>query len=522
MKLKYNITIFALIYSLISLIFYHKPLFSFALENLDYHSFSGVVTLIELAVAEILAMFLLVMIMSFAQVIVKPICIIFLIANSIAVYFINQYNVILDKTMMGNVFNTNFSESSELFNPKILLYILLLGILPSLLIAKIKIERSISVLKRFAIMFGALLVAIIFVYANSKTWLWFDKHAKRIGALSMPFSYVINSVRYYSANAAHNQTEYKIPDAQFTNENKTTVVLVIGESARRANFSLYGYERETNKYLAKDNVVALRNTTSCTTYTTESIKCMLSYLGSKTSSRTLYESLPTYLQRQNINVTWRSNNWGEPKINVAQRENANDIRLKCKNNCDNLNYDEVLSYKLGDDLKKHLHENNFIVLHQAGSHGPSYYTKYPAQFELFKPVCKSVELQKCTQDELMNSYDNTIAYTDYFLHQVITTLKSLKDTSAVMIYISDHGESLGEHNFYLHGAPYSIAPSVQKEIPFIIWTSEKFEKEHHLTNQDLANQLEHSQDNIFPSVMGAFGMTSEFYNKDLDIFHKNP
>lgn len=419
--------------------------------------------------------------------------------------------------MMGNVFNTNFTEAGELFNPKILLYLLLLGVLPGVAIAKIEIS-SVSALKRIAAMCAAIVITVAFAYANSKTWLWFDKNAKRVGGLSMPLSYIINSVRY-AAGATHSSAELQIPDADFSN-NKTVVLLVIGEAARMKNFSLYGYQRNTNPYLAKDDVVAMRDTKSCTTYTTESIKCMLSPFGSHSPSRTSYETLPTYLQRQNVKVLWRSNNWGEPKMKVGQYEKTNEILAGCNGkNCRQLSHDEVLLYKLDQKLKKYSKDNVLIVLHTNGSHGPQYNTKYPPQFEIFKPVCKSVELQKCSHDELVNAYDNTIVYADYFLHQTIALLKSLKNTSSVMIYISDHGESLGEKNFYLHGMPYAIAPDVQKEIPFIVWTSEKFKKEHHLTNQDLARQTHHSQDNIFHSVMGAFGATNEFYKKDLDIFN---
>lgn len=518
--LKCSAVAFALIYSALTLILFGKPLFAFAITNLDCHSLNGVVILIELALAQLLSVFLLVTIISFAQIILKPICITLLFTNALACYFVTKYNVILDKTMMSNVFNTNFSEAGELFHPQILLYLLLLGALPSLIIARIKICKT-SALRRVATMCVLLVVTVAFAYANSKTWLWFDKNAKRVGGLSMPLSYVINAARHYSSSA-HGGVVSKIPDAHFANNHKTIVVLVIGESARMANFSLYGYQRDTNPHLAQDDVVALRDTTSCTTYTTESIKCMLSHLGSHAPSRTLYESLPTYLQRSGVHVLWRSNNWGEPKMQVAQYEKSSEILAGCDDkDCKKFDHDGALLYKLDQELKNHLGDNALIVLHSNGSHGPLYGTKYPPEFEAFKPVCKSVDLQKCSHDELVNAYDNTILYTDYFLHEVISLLKSLKDVSSTMIYISDHGESLGEYNFYLHGVPYTIAPDVQKKIPFIVWTSDKFKKEHHLTNQDLLKQPSHSQDNIFHSVMGAFGASSEIYKKDLDIFNSD-
>jgi lipid A ethanolaminephosphotransferase len=515
----YNSVTFAFIYSFITLILYHKPLFLFALSDTDIYSFSGMMIFIEIIIAQLLSIFLLILLLSFIPFIVKPLCILFLITNSIAYYFVTKYNVILDKTMMGNVFNTDVGEVSGLYSSQILLYVLALGIFPSLLIAKIKIT-SVSKLKRIGVMGATLAFVLVVAFLNSKTWLWFDKNSKRLGGMSMPLSYTINSIRHATDQPVFDREEHQIPDAHFINDHKTLVVLIIGESARASNFSLYGYGRNTNPYLTKDDVVALPHSKACTTYTTESIKCILSHLGSNTPSRKLYELLPAYLQRHHINVLWRSNNWGEPPMKLKKFEKAADIGAACQKDCDKLHYDEVLLYKLEDSLKNHLHENNFIVLHSSGSHGPSYYTKYPAQFEHFKPTCETVDLQKCTHDELVNAYDNTIVYTDYFVHQVITLLKSLDKTSSVMIYLSDHGESLGEYNIYLHGTPYSIAPDVQKQIPFIVWMSDMFKERHKLTNQDLAKDSPHSQDNIFSSVMGAFGMRSEFYNKKLDIFHK--
>jgi lipid A ethanolaminephosphotransferase len=216
---------------------------------------------------------------------------------------------------------------------------------------------------------------------------------------------------------------------------------------------------------------------------------------------------------------WRSNNWGAPKLDIKREQKANDIFKTCKEKCETLGHDEILLYGLESELKNHSRENMFVVLHQVGSHGPLYYEKYPQNFEIFKPTCKSVQLQNCTHEELINAYDNTIAYTDYFLHKLILLLSSLKKTSSVMIYISDHGESLGEYNFYLHGTPYSIAPDFQKQIPFLIWMSDEFKRRHHLTNKDLTQfAKDYSQDNIFHSVMGAFGMRSGIYDKKLDVF----
>jgi lipid A ethanolaminephosphotransferase len=161
-----------------------------------------------------------------------------------------------------------------------------------------------------------------------------------------------------------------------------------------------------------------------------------------------------------------------------------------------------------------------VVLHQSGSHGPAYHTKYPREFEYFKPVCKSVELSKCTHEELVNAYDNTILYEDYFLHRVIGVLEQLRDTAALLIYVSDHGESLGEYGMYLHGLPYLIAPDVQKDIPFVIWMSDEFIRRKAVEIDRLESQRVHSQRDVFHSVMGAFSMHSDAYMGEYDIFSK--
>ena len=181
---------------------------------------------------------------------------------------------------------------------------------------------------------------------------------------------------------------------------------------------------------------------------------------------------------------------------------------------------EVLLYNLEQELRNSSQDKTFVVLHKHGSHGPSYYKNYPDKFTTFKPVCTTVDLQKCTNDELVSAYDNTIVYTDYFLDRVIKLLKTFQQPT-VMIYMSDHGESLGEYGLYLHGTPYSVAPDVQKKVPFIVWMSDEFKKEKGIDNNDIVNGSHYSDDNVFPSVMGAFGMMSDIYKKQFDIFNND-
>jgi lipid A ethanolaminephosphotransferase len=251
---------------------------------------------------------------------------------------------------------------------------------------------------------------------------------------------------------------------------------------------------------------------------------MLSHLGSNSPITTLYEPLPSYLQRQGFDVNWITNNWGEPKINVKSYVTTEQIKSNCKTDCKNLDYDEAMLYSIKTTIQQSLNKPTLFVLHQSGSHGPSYYKKYPQSFEKFTPSCKSVELKNCTKQELTNSYDNTIVYTDYFLHQLVGILQSFKNIPSVVIYVSDHGESLGEYNIYLHGTPYSIAPSFQKDIPFIIWVSEAFKKQNPskyksiiINTKSVDNNISH--DNVFHTVVGAFNADGGGYNRQFDLFN---
>ncbi|MBT4881426.1 MAG: sulfatase-like hydrolase/transferase, partial [Flavobacteriales bacterium] len=287
-------------------------------------------------------------------------------------------------------------------------------------------------------------------------------------------------------------------------EEKSVFVLVIGESARGENFSLNGYMKETNPLLSKiDNVYSYK-AESCATYTTAGVKCILEH---KNTGK-LFEILPNYLFRNDVEVIWRTTNWGEPTVVVENYLRKSDLKKFC--NGDACDYDEVLLSGLREQVLASEKNKILVVLHASTSHGPTYYKKYPKQFEKFNPVCKSVELAKCTQEELINAYDNTIVYTDYILATLIDELKQLEGYNSSMIYISDHGESLGENNLYLHGIPASIAPKEQLDIPFIVWSSDG--------SKELKSNEVLSQHNIFHSVLDFLRIESPIYDENMSVF----
>lgn len=507
MKKPYSFTFtkFILYFSIFNIIIYNIPVYKYALNNLELFSIHSILVIISMSIALFAISLFLFSIIStlFPKFLIKPFYILVLICNSLALYFVNTYNVILDKSMMGNVFNTNNAEAFSYYDTNIFLYLLLFGVIPSLLIYKIQIENQ----KRLKTIFLSSIVMIVslgFLYINSPTWLWFDKHAKILGGLAIPWSYSINAIRYKQKQLKKNQKILNLPNANFINDEKKLVVLIIGESARSANFSLYGYKKDTNPKLKYQDIEILKNTKSTTTYTTASIHSMFSY---KASTSDNFESLPNYLNRQGVDVLWRANNWGQPKLNITNFEKASELRNTCSNiDC---NYDGVLLTNLKEKISSLKKNKKFVVLHTAGSHGPTYYKKYPKEFEVFKPICKSVDLSNCTKEELFNAYDNSIVYTDYVINETIEILKQI-DTPSIMIYISDHGESLGEYNLYLHGTPYSIAPDFQKDIPFLIWKSSNF-------NKNIKEKKEYGQYNIFHTILNALDMKSEIYNEEQNI-----
>lgn len=510
-------SVFAICFSLFNALVFNFLIYIFAINNIDISTSDGIATIISLfLIIFSVTLCAITLFILFSVKLTKLLSIVITVANSAAMYFMVTYQVILDKDMMGNVFNTNSQESLSYLGASLILYLLFWGILPSILISKVSIKKTGKILLSI-ISVSALVVTLTWSFYFSSTWLWFDQHGKRLGGTVLPWSYIINSVRYQNLQSAKSQKQELLPAGTLKNSDKQIVVLVIGETARASNFEQYGYDRQTTPHLVQEGAIPLVNTKACATYTTASVRCILSHEDSSSEFATSYEPLPSYLSRHGVDVIWRTNNWGEPKLNVNTYNRSSELKPSCTgSNCD---LDEVLLSKLGERITESKANKIFIVLHLKGSHGPEYFDQYPKEFEQFKPVCTSVELNKCTEQELINAYDNSLLYTDYVLFQTIELLKK-QTTPSTMMYISDHGESLGEEGLYLHGTPFSLAPSYQTEIPFFVWMSKEFQQQKKLFGFSQDQNNHHSQLNIFHSVLGAFGMESPVYISTLDIFNE--
>ena len=490
------------ILSAFTLVAYNIPVIKTVFSNVE-GDFNGWLILLSLIVLLLVVNFILYYILLYVgRIVGKAIIAFTLIGNAISMYFVNSYNVIISQEMMGNVFNTRSTEALSYFSFSFILYVLFLGVIPCIYLFMTKIDYK--RIWRFLTCLGITLVIILSVaLANRSNILWIDRNATHVGGLLMPYSYTVNSALYYRQWKLLNRKEIKLPDATIGNQRKELCIVVIGESARSQNFSLYGYTRETNPLLKADSVKVF-NAHSADTYTTAGVKAILDHK----PTDELYEILPNYLHRTGVNVLWRTSNWGEPKLNVDKYQNATELNKIYPDK--SIDHDEILLSGLREEIEACEADKMLVVLHTSTSHGPTYYKKYPAPFEQFVPVCTTVEMSKANRSELVNAYDNSILYTDYVLHSVIELLRTLSDYRSCMIYVSDHGESLGEGNMYMHGVPMSMAPREQYEIPFIVWSSD---------SETRYKEFERvGQYHVFHSVLHFLSIESPIYNEQLNIF----
>ena len=491
-----------MILSAFTLVAYHIPFFRLVLDKIE-GGFNGVLITAGLVVLMLaLNHFFYYLVLYTGRFVGRCILAFTFVADAISLYFINSYEVLITDSMMGNVFNTQFSEASGFFSFAAVLYVLFHGVIPCLFIFAAKTDFG--SFKRFLSNIGlALGLAVGIAFVNIQNWPWIDRNSTELGSLLMPWSYTVNTVRFYNGEKKRNQKEILLPDAQISNDSKDVCILIIGESARRDHFSLYGYEKPTNPLLAEDDVTALI-ANSAATYTTAGVKAILDHQ----PTGKLYEILPNYMYRTGVDVIWRTSNWGEPPVHIEKYHTVRDIKKMYPEADDR--YDGILLSGLKEEIQTSDKDKILVILHTNTSHGPTYNKKYPAEFEVFKPVCTTVEMSKANPQELMNAYDNSVLYTDYIIHSAIEILKEFTDRRTCMLYVSDHGESLGEGNLYMHGVPMSIAPKEQIEIPFIVWTSKDA--------VEVKELAEVGQYHVFHSVMDFLGVESPIFDEDKNIF----
>jgi len=461
----------------------------------------------------------------------KPVLIVALLVSAAASYFMNSYGIVIDYSMLTNLMQTDTAEASELLSGKLVLWLLGFGVLPAVLLSRVRLaprswRRELGAKALGILVAVAGLGAVAFSQYQPYASLVRNHHELR---LMLTPSNVVAAVQSYTRRQLAEPQTLQVVGADAhrrvpvspTRRPRLTI-LVVGETARAANFALDGYGRDTNPELSRRKVLNFTQASSCGTATAVSLPCMFLDVGQQGYKDGLAkhrEGLLDVLQRAGVAVLWRDNNSG------------------CKGTCDRVPHEDVDHLKVADlcnseechdgillhGLQAYLdaqQDDTVVVLHMKGSHGPAYYKRYPAEFEHFTPVCDSNQLDRCDRQSIVNAYDNSLRYTDHVLAQTIDLLAQNEarfDTA--MLYLSDHGESLGENGIYLHGLPYAMAPNEQTHIPMLLWLSDGMRRSAAVDDACLqaARQQPVSQDNLFHSVLGLMNVETSAYHAEADL-----
>jgi lipid A ethanolaminephosphotransferase len=480
---------------------------------------------------------------------VKPVLAVLVVVTAFATYFMQTYGTYLDPSMMRSVLRTDVTEVRELLSWALAPHLLLYAALPLLLLWRVRLrprrwQRTLGL--RLATVAGALALLLGALMPVFQPLASMMRNHKEMRYLVTPANYLW-SLGIVVAARAEGAARPRQPigldahpgPAYVARTRPLVVVLVVGETARAANWGLNGYARQTTPELAAlaarpaaagaPVLLNFPQVTSCGTNTEVSLPCMFAPVGRRDydQARVRYsESLLHVAARAGVAVLWRDNQSG------------------CKGVCKGLPHDDVASLKLpglcsagrclDEGLLSGLDERlaaaatqggkppgtQLLVLHMLGNHGPGYFRRYPPAFARFVPACNFDDLQKCTRAEIVNAYDNALLYTDHVLASLITRLQAAADTvDAVVLYVSDHGESLGENNLFLHGLPYAIAPDMQTRVPMVMWFSAGALRSQGLDEACLQRRSLQpaAHDHLFHTVLGLLGVQTALYEAPFDL-----
>jgi len=468
----------------------------------------------------------LILLMFSFRAVFKPALVGLFLLSAVAAYFMDTYHVVIDSDMLLNVISTDRAEAADLLSLRLLGYLLLLGLLPSvlLILTDIRVESAGRAhWSRIRLASAAFLVMLSLVLISSAFYASFVREHKALRYYVNPLTPIYSAYKFISLRFAGSSAPLQVigEDANISVEDidRELVILVVGETARADRFSLNGYDRKTNPELEQEDVVSFTQVHACGTSTAVSVPCMFSSFGRDAYDNQKGRSTQNVLDvlgNAGVNMLWRDNN--SSSKGVSDRIRTEDFRSSESNpSCDGECRDEGMLSGLQEYVDSQGSGDILIILHQMGSHGPAYYKRYPPGFRKFQPVCESNQLQDCLPDGINNAYDNSILYTDHFLSLIIDFLRGNDDHfETIMLYASDHGESLGESGVYLHGLPYWIAPEAQTHVPVILWFGKNYRDADIGAVRRLRNEPM-SHDNLFHTLLGAFEIESEVYDGRKDI-----
>jgi len=463
----------------------------------------------------------------------KPFAVFVLVVSSLVAYFTDSYQVVVSRGMIRNVLETNISEALGLFSPKLLAYFFFLGLLPSLFVWRVPVRyrgfRG-ELLSRLRTFGGLLLLTGVIVWSAGGFYASLFREHRPLRNYTNPYYWMRNTLGYvkraFRRSAADIRREPLGIGARarrHPGEKPRLVIVVVGEALRADHFGLNGYERQTTPRLARRRrLVNFPRFTSCGTSTAQSVPCMFSRYGRGVYNRRRElgtENIMDLLHRTgDVDLLWRENN-SDPK-GVMQRLGYENFMIP-ENNPDCAE-GECRDMGMLSGLERFIESNasrdKLIVLHMMGNHGPEYYKRYPKAFEKYTPVCRSNLLEKCTRREIVNAYDNVIGYSDAFLDRAIGLLQKYQERyQTALIYMADHGESLGEHGLYLHGIPYALAPEAQTHVAAFVWLGRDFGDLNLSRIRARAASGEYSHDSLFSTLLGIYDVNSTLYDPKLDL-----
>ncbi|TKF21102.1 phosphoethanolamine--lipid A transferase [Vibrio genomosp. F6] len=469
--------------------------------------------------------------------ITKPFFVIVLILSSVVSYAGYNYGTLFDYNMIANVIETDTSEAGSYLSVYSVVWTLLMGVVPALILMMTKLSANQNIIKMVLSKLGSMLASVIVIALIAM--MYYQDYAsvgRNNSALKkaiIPTQFIYSATGFIKDKYLTTPLEYKYigADAKQSDEalqdsksKPTLLVFVVGETARSQNYELNGYSKPTNAFTRDLDVVSFQNVSSCGTATAVSVPCMFSSLTRNNFDRKVadnQDNLLDILNRAKVSVLWKENDGGDK--NVAERITKKVVdRSEVNELCDGSTcYDMALLEGFEQDVES-LDGNRMIALHLIGSHGPTYYKRYPKEARKFLPDCPRSDIENCSVEEIVNTYDNTILYTDYVISQAIQKLKDLNDKyNTALVYISDHGESLGENGMFLHGMPYGLAPEYQTKVPLMLWMSDGFKQTKKINTSCIkgeASSNKYSQDNIFHSILGVMDVNTNIYNKEMDIF----
>jgi len=464
----------------------------------------------------------------------RPLLALLFAVTAFAVYYMRKYNVFLDPSMLRNVLRTDVKEARELVDWGLLPQLLLYAMLPVALLWRVRVRRvplGRALLQRLGAVALAIAMgvgALLLVFQDFSSLM---RNQKELRYLITPANYLYSLAWVLGADtqtAARPRqpigTDAKLGPAWAQRQKPALLVLVVGETARAANWGLDGYVRQTTPELAAiPELINFPKVTSCGTNTETSVPCMFSPWGRRHYDEARIrgsQSLLNVLQHAGVDVMWRDNQSGCKGVCDGVPSEvmgaADDPALCDGERC----LDEILLHGLDQRLAEAKKGPQVLVLHQLGNHGPAYYKRYPPAFRRFVPPCDSADLRQCSREQIVNAYDNALLYTDHVLAQLVALLKARQDTlDSALVYVSDHGESLGENNLFLHGLPYAIAPREQTHVPMAMWFSPGFAQDFGIDLQCMRRRAAEpaQHDHLFHTVLGLLDVQTQVQEKEMDL-----